>query len=156
MDKEVNLTELLEKCSDLGKKKVKEIMSENVVTVKEDSNFLEFVTDIEIYDYVAFPVLDEENNLIGIVSQTDLLKLILFYSHAGVRMLEEAFVGPPSIRSIMTTRPITLSPDDTIAEAVQLMVKYSIQSIPVVEEKQVIGMMVKKDVIHQILNIMGL
>lgn len=156
MAKDVDLTELLEKCSDLGKKKVKEIMSKDVVTVKEDSNFLEFVTDIEMYDYVAFPVLDEENKLIGIVSQTDLLKLILFYSQAGVRMLEEGFVGIPSIRSIMTTRPITLSPDDTIAEAAQLMVKYGIQSIPVVEEKQVTGMMVKKDIIHQILNIMGL
>lgn len=156
MAKDVNLTELLEKCSDLGKKKVKEIMSKDVVTVKKDSNFLEFVTDIEMYDYVAFPVLDEEDNIIGIVSQTDLLKLILFYSHVGVRMLDESFLGIPSIRSIMTTRPITLSPDDTIAEAVQLMVKYGIQSIPVVEEKQVIGMMVKKDIIQQILNLMGL
>jgi len=156
MANEVNLTELVEKCKDLGKKKVKEIMSKDVVTLKEDSNFLEFVTDIEVYDYVAFPVLNETNEVIGIISQTDLLKLILFHSHVGVRMLEEAFLGIPSIRAIMTTRPITLSPDDTIEEAVQLMVKYGIQSLPVVEEKQVIGMMVKKDIIHQILNLIGL
>jgi len=156
MANEVNLAELVEKCGELGKKKVKEIMSKNVVTVKEDSNFLEFVTDIEMYDYVAFPVLDKENEIIGIISQTDLLKLVLFHSHAGVRMLEETFWGIPSIRAIMTTRPITLSPEDTIGEAAQLMVKYGIQSLPVVEEKQVVGMMVKKDIIHQILKIMGL
>ncbi|MEW6607223.1 MAG: CBS domain-containing protein [bacterium] len=154
---EVNLNELVEKCGGLGKRKVKEIMSKDVVTVKEDSNFLEFVTNVEMYDYVAFPVLDEKNEIIGIVSQTDLLKLILFHGLSGTRMLEtEAFLGIPSIRAIMSTSPITLSPEDTINEAVSLMVEYGIQSIPVVEENQVIGMVVKKDIIEEILKILGL
>lgn len=157
MSDDVYLNELVERCGELGKKKIKEIMSRDVVTIKEDSPFIEFVTDIEMYDYVAFPVLDEKDEVIGIVSQTDLLKLISFHRHCGTMMLTtEVFLGIPSIRAIMTTRPITLSPEDTVTEAVQLMVKYGIQSIPIVEEKRVIGMMVKKDIIHQILSIMGL
>lgn len=157
MANDINLNELVEKCGDLGKKKVKEVMSRDVITVKEDSPFIEFVTNIEMYDYVAFPVLDEKDEIIGIVSQTDLLKLISFHGQAGAKMLAaEAFLGIPSIRTIMTTRPITLSPNDTVEEAVHLMAEYGIQSIPIVEEKQVVGMMVKKDIIRQILNIMGL
>ncbi|HAW50383.1 TPA: hypothetical protein DCX16_05500 [bacterium] len=152
-----NLNELIEKCGKLGKKKVREIMSRNVVTIKEDSKFIEFVTNIEMYDYVAFPVVDEKDEIIGIVSQTDLLKLISFHRHYGTTMLTtDVFLGILSIRAIMTTKPITLSPDDTVADAVQLMVKYGIQNIPVVEEKRVVGMMVKKDIINQILSIIGL
>ncbi|MEW6095126.1 MAG: CBS domain-containing protein [bacterium] len=157
MSNDVNLNELVERCGDLGKKKVKEVMSRDIVTVREDSKFIEFVTNIEMYDYVAFPVLDEKDELVGIVSQTDLLKLISFHRHSEAMMLAtDAFLGIPSIRAIMTTRPITLSPDDTVGDAVQLMVKYGIQSIPIVEEKHVIGMMVKKDIIQQILSLMGL
>jgi len=157
MSNDIDLNELVERCGDLGKKKVKEVMSKDVVTVKENSKFIEFVTDIEMYDYVAFPVLDEKDELVGIVSQTDLLKLISFHEYSEAMMLAtDGFLGIPSIRAIMSTKPITLSPDDTVGEAVQLMVKYNIQSIPIVEGKRVIGMMVKKDIIHQILRIMGL
>lgn len=154
---ELDLNNLVEKCGELGKKKVKEIMSTDVITVREDSKFIEFVTDIEMYDYVAFPVLDEKDEIIGIVSQTDLLKLISFHRHMGPKMLTgDVFLGIPSIRAIMTTTPITLSPEDTIGEAVRLMCEYGIQSIPVVEGKRVIGMIVKKDIINQILKIIGL
>ena len=157
MSKRIDFYTIMEKCKDFGKKKIRDIMSHDVVTVKEDGQFLEFAADIEMYDYLSFPVIDEDNELVGIISQTDLLKLILFYGSTRNRLLvEKCFMGIPSIRSIMSLHPITLSPDDTVDEAAYLMFEHKIQSIPVVENKRVVGIVGKIDMIGRILNMMGL
>lgn len=62
----------------------------------------------------------------------------------------------PSIRSIMNLHPITLSPEDTVDEAAYLMFAHKIQSIPVVEDKRVVGMIGKIDIVGRILHMMGL
>ncbi|MEK7812665.1 MAG: CBS domain-containing protein [Candidatus Desantisbacteria bacterium] len=157
MSKRIDFYTIMEKCKDFGKKKIRDIMSRDVITVKEDGQFLEFAADIEMYDYLSFPVIDEDNELVGIISQTDLLKLILFHGSTRNRLLvEKCFMGIPSIRSIMSLHPITLSPDDIVDEAAYLMFEHKIQSIPVVENKRVVGIVGKIDMIGRILSMMGL
>lgn len=157
MQKEIDLNELMEDCVKLSQKRVREIMSKDVLTIKEDSNFLEFATNIELYNYMAFPVVNEKDELVGIISQTDLLKLILFHGACGARMLKtESFFGIPSVQALMSPNPIVLSPDDTLGEATLLMFEHGIQSIPVTERKKVVGIVGKQDIISQVLNLMGL
>jgi CBS domain-containing protein len=152
-----NLSEMMERCKSLGEKRVSEIMSRDVVCVREDSSFLEFITDIEMYNYMAFPVVNEKDEIVGIISQTDLLKLILFYGPTGTRILkDEFFTGIPSIRSVMSLHPITLKPDDRITEAASLIFEHGIASIPVVEGKKVVGIVGKYDIIVEVLKTAGL
>lgn len=157
MSQKIDLNKLIEECTQLSQKRVCEIMSQEVLTVREDSNFLEFATNIELYDYLAFPVLDKDDELVGIISQTDLLKLILFHGISGARMVQaESFTGIPSVRAMMSTHPIVLAPDDTLGEAALLMFEHGIQSIPVVEHKRVIGIIGKRDIIAEVLKKIGL
>ncbi|MBU0599552.1 CBS domain-containing protein [bacterium] len=157
MIKRIDFNEIMEKCKELGQKKVKEIMSKEIVTVKEHGQFLEFATDIEMYNYLSFPVVNEDDEIVGIISQTDLLKLILFHGPTRNKLLvEKYFLGVPSIKLIMNFHPITLSPEDIVDEAAYLMFEHKIQSIPIIEKKKVVGVIGKIDIVSQILRTMGL
>ncbi len=58
----------------LGRLKVKDVMSRSVITVNEDDT-IEYVA-YKLYKFKvnALPVVDENNKLVGIISQTDLFR----------------------------------------------------------------------------------
>ncbi|MFH1963787.1 MAG: CBS domain-containing protein [bacterium] len=153
MSEEIDLKKLLDSCKELGKKNVKEIMSTSVTTLKENGSFIKFAANIELHHYLAFPVVNDENEIVGIVSQTDLLKLVLVTGVAGKRMLieEESFLAGTSIKAIMHTPAVTITPEDTIDKAAKIMFEHGIQSIPVVENKQITGIISRRDIIFEII-----
>ncbi|ODS35250.1 MAG: hypothetical protein A7316_04220 [Candidatus Altiarchaeales archaeon WOR_SM1_86-2] len=145
------LVKLMERFKELGKVKVREIMSKNVITVSENDKFFDLTSRIKECTHGGFPVLNGDNKLSGIVTWTDLLKLMIFHGPSGEKLVETgSFTGIPSIKALMSTHPITLSPEDTIDDAASLMFEYGIQSIPVVEEKRVVGIVSKRDVLNRI------
>ena len=144
--------EVAEKFRMLGAVKVSEIMSTHIDTINEDGEFLDFVDEIKSKGYLGFPVVNRYNELVGIVTWSDLLKLILFHGSRAAKMVETtSFTGTLSIRSIMSTHPLTLAPEDTLDDAAGLMAEYGIQTILVVENKTVVGIVAKKDILNKIL-----
>lgn len=143
---------ITEKFNALGGIKVKEIMSKDIIKINEDDEFLNFIDKIKEKDYFGLPVVNNYNEIVGIITQSDLLKLILFHGSRAAKMVEtETFTGIPSIRYLMSTHPITISPDDTIDDAAAIMREYGIQCIPVVHDNQVVGIVGKKDILNRIL-----
>ena len=57
------------------------------------------------------------------------------------------------VSEIMTTEPITLSPDDDLQEAVELMINEKIGGIPVVDETEgLVGIVTYVDALRCFLN----
>ena len=52
---------------------VKDVMTPNVITVKEDTPFEVIAAALRTHRVSAFPVLDEAEHVIGVVSESDLL-----------------------------------------------------------------------------------
>ena len=148
----MNISEdITEEFKSLGKLKVKDIMSVNIFTVNEDDELLGFIDQVKDKGYFGFPVLNKHKEIVGIVTQSDLLKLVSFQGSRAAKIVEtEMFTGVPLVRSIMSTHPITLTPEDTVEDTADVMVEYGIQSIPVVEDKTVVGIVGKKDILNRI------
>ncbi len=146
-----NSEEIAEKFKKLGKVKVKEIMSTEISTLNEDEEFFNFVDKIKTKGYFGFPVVNKHDEISGVVTWSDLLKLVLFHGSRCVKMLEaDPITGTTLIRNIMSTHPVCLSPEDTVEDAVSIMVEYKIQSIPVVHDKTVVGILGKRDILDEI------
>jgi CBS domain-containing protein len=60
--------------------------------------------------------------------------------------------GPTAttVSDVMTTMPVTVGPDDDLAEAVRLMTDLIVKSLPVVERGHVVGMVSRADVVRQL------
>src|SRR4029453_9916988 len=74
----------------------------------------------------------QEKELVGIVTDRDIRSFLNGSFLEGVEAREEGL--NTKVREIMTTEPMTVSPDDDLQEAVELMIDQRIGGIPVVDE----------------------
>ena len=84
----------------------------------------------------ALPVVDEERQLIGIVSLSDLLPIG-----------EDGWSD--TIAAAMTGVPVTIRADDPITEAARLMIVHQVHHLPVVnKEMQLVGIVSSIDFVR--------
>lgn len=96
------------------------------------------------------PVVNDRE-LVGIITDRDIrsfLSASLLYTPEA---REKALMTP--VADVMTTEPLTLSPDDDLSEAVELLIDEKIGGIPVVDETEgLIGIVTYVDVLRCFLN----
>jgi CBS domain-containing protein len=56
--------------------KVKDVMTSTCFTVKDDMKIEDFINFVKEKGYVSFPVIDSEGKLAGIITETDIIKLL--------------------------------------------------------------------------------
>jgi acetoin utilization protein AcuB len=108
-------------------------------------------------DIHRLPVLDKQGNLVGIVSESDLLRA----SPAGaanLSVLEKTYIfNKLTVASVMTRKVLTVNVNASIEEAARLMVDNKIGGLPVVKEnpQKVVGIITETDVFKLFLDLFG-
>jgi acetoin utilization protein AcuB len=93
----------------------------------------------------------QEKELVGIVTDRDIRSFLSGSLLESVEAREKAL--NTKIREIMTTEPMTVSPDDDLQEAIELMIDEKIGGIPVVDEAEgLVGIVTYVDVLRCFLN----
>jgi CBS domain-containing protein len=93
----------------------------------------------------------EDNELVGIVTDRDIRSFLSASPLNEPDEREAAF--NVKIQRIITTDPITVSPEDDLAEAVELLIEQKIGGIPVVDEAEgLVGIVTYVDVLRCFLN----
>ncbi|MDQ4078021.1 MAG: CBS domain-containing protein, partial [Chloroflexota bacterium] len=103
-------------------------------------------------DVRRLPVVDEADELIGIVTRSDVLQAVPPLQ--GVNDDGEIAAVPLSempIRDIMAWEPVTVAPSDTIRRAAQRMIEYQISGLPVVEGDQLVGIITESDIFRVVI-----
>ncbi len=128
---------------------VRSIMRDNVVTVSADDS-LDTVDDIMNLGHVRHLPVVKAGELVGVVSQRDLLRASLSsISNVGLDE-KKSFLNSVKIREVMSMRLITIQPDATLQEAAEIMADEKIGCLPVVENGHLIGMLTETDLLHHI------
>jgi len=90
-------------------------------------------------------------DLVGIVTDRDIRSFLSGSLLEGVEAREEAL--NTKVREIMTTEPMSVSSDDDLQEAIELMIDEKIGGIPVVDEAEgLVGIVTYVDVLRCFLN----
>ena len=134
------------------KTEVKDVMTTQVVAVRSGATFKEMAAALRQYRVSAFPVIDEHEKVIGIVSEADLLAkealtdpgvLTGVLPHGDVRKAEGLTAG-----DLMTPRAVTIRPEDSIEHAAQLMHFLHVKRLPVVDaDGGLVGLVSRTDVL---------
>jgi CBS domain-containing protein len=136
---------------------VKDVMTTQVLWVERDTPFAAIAAALRQHRVSAFPVLNEAGQVIGVVSESDLLnKLALGGGEARMpgmitgitrhRQLEKA--RAISAADLMTAPPVTASPDDTVEHAARLMYLRGLKRLPVVDaDNRLAGIVSRADVL---------
>jgi CBS domain-containing protein len=135
--------------SEFGNRSVASIMSEDIISLDAGDHVGKLVNVLREEGISRVPVLTE-GKLVGIVTMHDLLALYKpNKSEHGDGSLGMKFTPMRNItlRDIMTDSVVTVKPDDTIRNAVQLMIKQDIQGLVVYSDRKVRGIMTATDVL---------
>jgi CBS domain-containing protein len=93
----------------------------------------------------------EGNQLVGIVTDRDIRSFLSGPLLSSPEARETAF--NTKVREIMTTEPMSVSPDDDLQEAIELMIDEKIGGIPVVDEAEgLVGIVTYVNVLRCFLN----
>ena len=128
--------------------KVWEIMSNPVESVKAN-DLMDDALDIMIReDYRTIPVVNDTNNVIGIVGMREIIDNNWKKENKTIGDLEKSSRSQITVESIALTSVKTIAWDSDIAEAIDEMREYSISTIPVVEGKDLVGVLTEYDIIE--------
>lgn len=131
---------------------VKDVMTTQVVAVRSGATFKEMVAALRRYRVSAFPVIDEEEKVIGIVSEADLLaKEALTNPGVLAELLHRKDVRKAegqTARDLMTHRVVTVRPEDSVEHAAQLMHFLHVKRLPVIDgDGSLVGLVSRTDVL---------
>jgi len=130
--------------------KVVDVMTKDPLTVTP-SETIGQADELMVGNKIRQLPVVEDNELVGIVTDRDIRSFLSASPLNEPDEREAAF--NVKIRRIMTTDPITVSPDDDLAEAVELLIEQKIGGIPVVDEAEgLVGIVTYVDVLRCFLN----
>ena len=135
---------------------VKEWMSRDPVTITDETSMMKAILLMKQHRFRRLPVL-HQGKLVGIVSDRDLKEASP--SKATTLDVHELYylLAELQVKEIMTRNPLTVSPEDTVERAAQLMLEHTISGLPVVDEKgDVAGILTQSDVFRAFMHITGI
>ncbi|MFD9354419.1 CBS domain-containing protein [Streptomyces sp. NPDC060031] len=130
--------------------KVADLMTDEVVSVAPGTGFKDVAKLLAQYDISGVPVLDDEDRVVGVVSQTDLLAHTVSGPHPSEQSGTAA--GPPTAGEVMSAPAVTVHAEETVADAARLMTRRGIERLPVVDvEDRLVGIATRRDLLRMFL-----
>jgi CBS domain-containing protein len=126
-------------------------MTENPRTVLATDSVGEAVDALQSMDVRHLPVLDDEGNLVGILSDRDLGPLMRINVERAEAEHVAVPLGKQRVADLMSSDVITVDPDTDVREIIETMLGERIGAVPVVDaEGEVIGIVSYVDVLRSI------
>ena len=136
------------------KRSVRDVMATRVVAVRKTASFKEMILRMRKSRISAFPVVDDQGRVVGVVSQADMLDKEAELATgqgplAGVlRFGDHEKASGVTAAELMTSPPVTAGPDTPLAEAARLMRDHQVKRLPVINAAgRLVGIVSRADVL---------
>jgi CBS domain-containing protein len=141
-------------------------MTAEVITISPDADITEAVKILLDKGVNGLPVVDESGHLVGILCQSDLVRMqkslpipSLFtlldgfvpLSSSALLEAEVKRIAASKVSDAMSTKVVTIGPDMTIDEIAALMVDKKFHTLPVADNGKLLGIVGKKDVLKTLI-----
>jgi CBS domain-containing protein len=141
-------------------------MTREVITISPEADITEAVKILLDKGINGLPVIDGEGHLVGILCQSDLVRMQKSLPIPSLFTLLDGFVPLSSsalldaevkriaaskVSDAMSTKVVTIEPDMTIDEIAALMVDKKFHTLPVTHDGKLLGIVGKKDVLKTLI-----
>ena len=150
--------------------KIQDAMEKNVIKFQVDDRIVDVAGSLRENKISGAPVMNKEGQLVGIISEGDIMRLLEVHSphirlilpspldliELPVRMKYEMDeiaedmnkAASLLIGEIMTTKVVTIDPDSDIGDAAHLMDTHDVKRLPVVDaDGNMVGIVTRGDII---------
>jgi CBS domain-containing protein len=115
---------------------VRKVMSTQVITVAPNASLTEVARLAFEKGVTGFPVVSEKGTLLGVVSVGDLV---------GAKRLPERARPPQTVREVMSSRVISIGPDEPLSMAAQMFWRHKVHRLLVLEGESLVGIVTPFD-----------
>ncbi|HET8886249.1 MAG TPA: CBS domain-containing protein [Salinimicrobium sp.] len=120
---------------------VSDYMSKNLITFREDQKVAEVMESLTVNKISGAPVVNEDHELVGIISDGDCMKQISESRYFNMP------IGDMLVKDYMSTDIATITPEANIFDVASLFYKHDCRRFPVIENGKLIGQISRKDIL---------
>jgi CBS domain-containing protein len=144
-----------------------DVMVRDVVTVHPDTDVAEAIKFLAENDVSALPVLDKEGNLVGVLSEADLIHRSEIGTEKHRPWWQEAVTGASTLADefakshgktvgeVMTDGVISVTEDTPLSEIAALFERKRIKRVPVVKDGKLVGIVSRSNLIQALASVVG-
>ena len=133
-------------------------MTRKVITVDPDKTVFEAQELMADNHIRHLPVIDQNQQLIGIVTDRDIRSALPYnFIKDSCSPEQRAEISSLAVKDIMAVDPITVSPTFTIQDALLMIQKSKVGALPVVEDDgKLSGILSVRDLLRAFINVLGI
>ncbi|MCI0434720.1 MAG: CBS domain-containing protein [Gemmatimonadetes bacterium] len=129
---------------------VGDVMGRNVTAISPDTTVREAVAHFATTGLRALPVVGEKGEVLGVVSEADVLGGMLLGGSRDPAGDARRVVPPMMVRDVMTRSVMCIAESTELEEAARLMVSKDLDLFPVVKEGRLSGLISRSDILRQL------
>lgn len=144
----------------------KDIMTQDIISVTNETPVAELARLLTEHNISGAPVIDEDNKLLAVVTESDLidqskklhiptvitiLDSVFYLENPDKMEAEMKKIAGTKVSEICSGSPKTVSPDTRLDEIATLMAEGNIHTLPVLEDGKLVGIIGKKDIIKTLI-----
>ncbi len=131
---------------------VKDVMTTRVIWVKKDATFREMAAALRKHRVSAFPVIDDDGTVVGVVSEADMLTKAAMADPGVLDGLlhhkDQNKARGVTAGDLMTAAVVAVAPEDTVEHAARLMYDRKVKRLPVTDVRgHLVGIISRADVL---------
>ena len=146
-------------------KTVADVMSREPIVVRPETSLKEAIQILAQHRISGLPVVDEAGKLVGIISESDLMWQETGVTPPAYIMILDSVIyleNPAhyerdlhkalgqTVGEVMSTNPISISPEKSLREAAQIMHEKNIRRLPAIDnDGKLIGILTRGDIIRE-------
>lgn len=133
-------------------------MTRKVITIDENTNILDAKKKMAEHRIRHLPVVTKDNRLCGIVTDRDIRSAMpSSVLDDPDRDLDQTRLAKIKVTEIMTKNPVTLSPQDTLQDALLMIQETKVGAFTVVDEQGILkGILSTRDLMRAFINVLGI
>lgn len=144
-----------------------DVMVRDVVTVHPDTDVAEAIKLLAEHDVSALPVVDRAGNLVGVLSEDDLIHRVEIGTEKRRPWWQEAVTGASTLAAdfakshgkkvgeVMAPGVISVSEETPLSEIATLFERKGIKRVPVVKDGKLVGIVSRANLIQALASVVG-
>jgi len=135
---------------------VSQAMTRQAIAVHEDMDIAEALRILVMNCISGLPVINDERRVVGIITELDIITSEFTKDRGLFEDLERSFLKRQAkkkvkVKEVMTSPPVTITPEEDIRVAARLLSEKGIKRLPVVDEKgRLVGIISRADIVRAI------
>ena len=136
---------------------VKDIMTTDVITISPETSLKEVGTILKEKRISGLPVVDSDGTVVGIVTMTDLLRVLdqIYHWREIERRVPEIKLSTmfekekteAKVKNIMTKEVLALDENEPVESVMRMMFNRKVHTLPVTRNGKLVGVVGKRDLI---------